>query len=291
MEAPMLPDNPTLVKCPHCGALLWIYDQKVITNVDPWLGYFSGSKEDIFKDTSHFKGFMERDETKKNIPKCLVVPSFEDYIEKQKDEDLRLDKRLYVIQRAWWAGNNIRRNSLVEIEYSKAETANLEQLAILLDVTNEDHCMILVEVYRELGRFAEAESVLLAQYEAYYKKNNLTDDKLTSIYIQAKQLIVEYWESMGPGIIEEHRNRHRKTYEEAELRGNPEELEALDLATGLYKDLSWLVRNRIINHIQYMKVFQILIEKKDPFVREVAFDSFHKQFVNPCNQASRMHWY
>jgi hypothetical protein len=32
MEAPMLPDEPWLVKCPHCGALLWIDEQEEVGN-------------------------------------------------------------------------------------------------------------------------------------------------------------------------------------------------------------------------------------------------------------------
>lgn len=33
-EAPMLPDQPALIKCPHCQALLWIEAQNLLDEVD-----------------------------------------------------------------------------------------------------------------------------------------------------------------------------------------------------------------------------------------------------------------
>ena len=34
MEAPMLSDNPKLVKCPHCGSLIWIDALETVEEVD-----------------------------------------------------------------------------------------------------------------------------------------------------------------------------------------------------------------------------------------------------------------
>ncbi|MDD2228584.1 MAG: hypothetical protein PHY48_04135 [Candidatus Cloacimonetes bacterium] len=147
MYADMLPDSPLIVKCPHCGALLRIYDQKEIGKMEAWMGYFSPPK-DMFKDSSHFTGSTARDETQEGIPKCFVLPSFEDYVALQNEDNLNRDMRMYLVQHAWWVGNDIRRDSLVEVEFSKAEKANLEKFIELLDVSNEDQAMYLVEIYR-----------------------------------------------------------------------------------------------------------------------------------------------
>ena len=36
MDAPMLPDEPALVECPHCRAPLWIEDQEQIGEMQPY---------------------------------------------------------------------------------------------------------------------------------------------------------------------------------------------------------------------------------------------------------------
>ena len=35
-EAPMFPDQPWLVMCPHCHSLLWIDELKGLGVIDPW---------------------------------------------------------------------------------------------------------------------------------------------------------------------------------------------------------------------------------------------------------------
>lgn len=34
MDAPMLPDNPGLVKCPHCRSAVWIHELEMVDEVE-----------------------------------------------------------------------------------------------------------------------------------------------------------------------------------------------------------------------------------------------------------------
>ena len=35
-DAPMLPDQPWLIRCPHCATLIWIDEQEQVGEIEPW---------------------------------------------------------------------------------------------------------------------------------------------------------------------------------------------------------------------------------------------------------------
>ncbi len=99
MDAPMLPDQPWLVKCPHCGALLWIDKLEVVEKT--WAG-----DDD-----------REGDECRR-----YQLPNLQDYFTKLRKPRFGKEKERYLRVRAWWAGNDQRRR--VEGEKSPPQRRN-----------------------------------------------------------------------------------------------------------------------------------------------------------------------
>ena len=138
MNAPMLPDEPRLVKCPHCDALIWIEEMEEVEEVMPW------------------------EQTEFSIrAKPFIVPKFRAYISLLKTADHTRENEKYVRIRAWWAGNDKRRSaSANRKDISKGEQQNLESLVELLNAADEQECLMMAEIYRELGKFEESECCL-----------------------------------------------------------------------------------------------------------------------------------
>jgi hypothetical protein len=137
-DAPMLPEQPWFVKCPHCQALLWIDELKEIGKVD-WF-----SNENNYKDAKPYD-----------------TPVLHDYIAELKKQNLGKEKELYLRLRAWWAGNDRRRDIGNEkIPLSKDEQNNLQALYESLDSSDENDRIMMAEIQRERGKFKEAEELL-----------------------------------------------------------------------------------------------------------------------------------
>ena len=137
-EAPMLPDQPWLVLCPHCHAPLWINELEPLGESNLW-----GKWNDNFTDALHYK-----------------LPSLDDYFSSLKQGVNESWKERYIRLRAWWAGNDLRRNQETDIPMSAREAANLAVFATMLDESDADERVIKAEVLRELSHFDEAKELL-----------------------------------------------------------------------------------------------------------------------------------
>lgn len=137
-EAPMLPDQPWLVICPHCHAPLWINELEPLGESNLW-----GKWNDNFTDALHYK-----------------LPSLDDYFSSLKQGVNESWKERYIRLRAWWAGNDLRRNQETDIPMSAREAANLAVFATMLDESDADERVIKAEVLRELSHFDEAKELL-----------------------------------------------------------------------------------------------------------------------------------
>ncbi len=161
IEAPMLPNSPWLVKCPHCQSLLWIDEQVELEEgkLDCW----RICEKEQLPEKRHFKkslfGYYET-----GIPQCLP-PSADDLFAYLDTNVLDVEKERYLRQRAWWAGNDIRRKGKKKYALSDNETRNLEALAELLDESDNNDRIIKAEIMRELGRFDDAVSVLAMSFD------------------------------------------------------------------------------------------------------------------------------
>jgi len=135
---PMLPDELWFVKCPHCHTLLWIDEQEEEGEIES-LSDSSGP----YKDAEQYG-----------------VPELQDYYEELNKDNLGKIKEQYLRLRAWWAGNDSRRDSSEKQALSEKEIENLQALDKLLDPADDEDRLMKAEVKRELGRFEEAEAML-----------------------------------------------------------------------------------------------------------------------------------
>lgn len=147
MDAPQLPDRPSLVKCRHCGNLIWIDDQKQA-------GIFG-------------YGLIARyaEPLADERPGPGTTPTLLDYLGVLDEGIGDKDKERYVRIRAWWAGNDRRRELSQPTPLDCMEAQNLRNFADLLDETEDNDRLIKAEALRELGEFGEAEHLLASPFE------------------------------------------------------------------------------------------------------------------------------
>lgn len=118
-EAPMLPDQLRLVLCPHCHETLWIDEIEPVREVRA-----GREEEDLAGESAAWS----------------EVPTADDYFNLLAQGLTADEKERYVRIRAWWAGNDSRRDKADDIPMSSRERANLEALAGLLDGSDGTNC-------------------------------------------------------------------------------------------------------------------------------------------------------
>lgn len=133
MEAPMFPVEPELIKCQQCSSLVWLAELQEIEASD------YNNKDIVNKVEQH-----------------VIAPSFDDYFSFLEMGCLEPTKELYLRIRAWWAGNDSRRRGDADKPLSEREIINLTMLAEILDVADDDCRIMKAEIFRELGRFKDA---------------------------------------------------------------------------------------------------------------------------------------
>lgn len=132
----MLPELPLLVKCQHCGTLVWIREQREVKNIG---GAYLG------------EGYSP------------LMPTLEDYavfLEKGVND---WKKECYVRHHAWWVGNDPRRESS-QTPLNSFEIENLRAFIPLLNESEDDDRLTKAEAFREIGEFAEAEKLLATKF-------------------------------------------------------------------------------------------------------------------------------
>ena len=146
-DAPMLPDQPWLVICPHCQALIWIDEQVELGEVEP------------FSDSGIYKG-----------AKSYSVPELQDYFSALKISNLSKNKERYLRLRAWWSGNDERRGSGIKQNLSDDEKENLQALDKMLDTPDDNDRLMKAEIKRELSQFEEAEAILKESFDSEFSQ-------------------------------------------------------------------------------------------------------------------------
>lgn len=137
-ETPMLPDQPWMVMCPHCHSPLWIDELETLGEIKP-----RGKRGGKFKDAIAYE-----------------TPTLVDYLAALGKGADTPEKERYVRLRAWWAGNDVRREATGDIPLSSIETANLTVFSSMFDEADSNDLVMKAEVMRELGRFDDAMALL-----------------------------------------------------------------------------------------------------------------------------------
>lgn len=142
----MLPDQPWLVKCQHCSTLIWIDEQTQVGEIALW-----GSETD---DRNRFPEARPGS-----------TPTLQDYADFLDAGESDKNKERYVRLRAWWAGNDPRRETGHSTQFDSFETQNLRAFLALLDEAEDNDRLMKAEVLRELGEFNEAENLLATEFD------------------------------------------------------------------------------------------------------------------------------
>lgn len=145
-DAPMLPDQPWLVKCQHCGTLIWIDEQTQVGEIAPW-------------------GSEANDRNRFPEARPGSTPTLQDYADFLDAGESDKNKERYVRLRAWWAGNDPRRETGQSTQFDSFETQNLRAFLVLLDEAEDNDRLMKAEVLRELGEFNEAENLLATEFD------------------------------------------------------------------------------------------------------------------------------
>jgi hypothetical protein len=145
-DAPMLPDQPWLVKCPHCSTLVWIDEQKQVGEIEPWGP--RGETSERFKDA-----------------RPASEPTLTEYTAFLSAGVRDEKKERYVRLRTWWAGNDARREGGRPTPMTDIEAANLRSFLTLLNDQEDNDRIMKAEALRELGMFEDAEALLATRFE------------------------------------------------------------------------------------------------------------------------------
>jgi hypothetical protein len=129
MIAPMLPDEPWLVRCPHDGHLFWVEQGKK-------LGYYS-----------------ERLAKKWPQTKALEDATLNDYYKMLQTRNLSRKKKKYLHLYILWLENDKRRESKKPVELSSQAKKSLETFSALLNKKNPSDRLFKAEIARELKQF------------------------------------------------------------------------------------------------------------------------------------------
>lgn len=138
VEAPKLSVMPKWVRCPHCQALSWLEELKVATKLDK----------------IRFKKQLRN-------TKAYCKPSQQDFFKTLSLPESDPSKEKYLRVRAWWTGNDNRRDTEIMSTLSLAEQTNLHALAPTLDLNGIYDRIMAAEIKRELGQYEEALNLLM----------------------------------------------------------------------------------------------------------------------------------
>lgn len=161
--APMMPISSYLVSCPDCGTVQRLKDMKEVDSYRWRLGYLPGEKSE-----EEIKEAQRLNEQKQDQYEDL--PSYEratatDYFEFASSHPKDKKEEIHLRVLGWRIGNDARRKGENAVELDMLEIDNLRRILHLTEGDSNFPQILIVEIYRELGLFDEAEA-LLKQLEA-----------------------------------------------------------------------------------------------------------------------------
>jgi hypothetical protein len=140
MLAPMLPQPPSVLKCPHCRGFYWLTDARTVATIE-------GSN----------RGMSEYAKVA-----SVQEPTEEEYFQAIAGglaRDRKQEKSLRIL--TWWRSNDkLRSQTFTSNTQSEACRNNLEELVSLFDNDDEADRLTKAEVLRHLSRFEDSLAVL-----------------------------------------------------------------------------------------------------------------------------------
>lgn len=184
VDAPMLPDTPMVVVCPHCQKVDWLKNLVEVGEIPGPRGF--GVPLPEYDLTFHEHPFFD-------------VPTGDDYLGFLESTELIHDQEFYLRWTYWHLMNDARRKSSALLPLGIDEVENLQRLLVLIKSPSESSRLTIAEIYRELGDFSSCEQMLdfdfsdelipLAQ-TIYYLQN---EKKASVDLVDWDEIAIDWW--------------------------------------------------------------------------------------------------
>jgi hypothetical protein len=166
MDAPMMPEYPAYVGCPHCKGSFWVEDTKVVKS-------FGFNEEREIPD-------LTLDSNQNPIP--YKDPTIKIYLQGLDDLNITKENEIYLRSKLMQIYNDVNRDQKVQQPAIEAQTENWNRLLEILDSNDTQEKLLKVEIYREMGNFEEAKKVFAGEFDEEYMDTMDILDKLIEAY-------------------------------------------------------------------------------------------------------------
>lgn len=162
MDAPMMPEYPAYVGCPHCKGNFWVEDTKVVKS-------FSYNEEREIPD-------LTLDLNQNPIP--YTVPTKKIYLQGLDDLNITKENEIYLRSKLMQLYNDVNRDQKVQKPAIAAQIENWNRLLEILDSNDTQEKLLKVEIYREMSNFEEAKKAFTGEFDEEYMDTMDMLDKL-----------------------------------------------------------------------------------------------------------------
>ena len=162
MDAPMMPEYPAYVGCPHCKGNFWVEDTKVVKS-------FGYNEEREIPD-------LTLDSNQNPVP--YTVPTKKIYLQGLDDLKITKENEVYLRSKLMQLYNDVNRDQKVQQPALEAQIENWKRLLEILDPNDTQEKLLRVEIYREMGNFEEAKKVFIGEFDEEYMDTMDILDKL-----------------------------------------------------------------------------------------------------------------
>jgi hypothetical protein len=162
MDAPMMPEYPAYVGCPHCKGNFWVEDTKVVKS-------FGYDEEREIPD-------LTLDPNQNPIP--YKDPTIKIYLQGLDDLNITKENEIYLRSKLMQIYNDVNRDQKVQQPAIEAQIENWNRLLVILDSNDSQEKLLKVEIYREMGNFEEAKKIFTGEFDEEYMDTMDILDKL-----------------------------------------------------------------------------------------------------------------
>jgi hypothetical protein len=193
-KSSMMPTSPPAVACPHCHSTVWLSAAEEVGYIPSSMG-FGVPKPEYDKSFDELDYFDEL-----TAQQCLATTH---------DAGLDEDQILYLRATYWRLMNDVRRGAVTPIDYTEAETKNLESMLLMFTGSNDQSVLMQAEINRELGRFDVAAKLLDREFDDDYCNAAETIYRLTQkrdryvALISSHESLIDAWLDRRNPVIDE----------------------------------------------------------------------------------------
>jgi hypothetical protein len=157
-EAPMMPTPIYLVRCPGCNSVNRLKDLERVDSYSLFSDFLTDAKiDEELRQAKRANGAKQR--KYEGLPDCESANET-DYFDFARTRAHDIEEEVYLRITGWRIGNHARRTKAIAIALNKPEEENLRRLLELVEGEKKFPQILVVEMYRELGKFIDAKALL-----------------------------------------------------------------------------------------------------------------------------------